>query len=369
MKVGVLGAGCIGQFVGAHLHAAGIELVFVGRTVLQRTKRAGVLRCTDLERPAFELTLPCDQLHLAFEPDALADCDVVFVCLKCGDTANAHPLQSLRPDAVIVSLQNGTENAAKLRKLCSQHVVAGMVPYGVNELAPGHFHRGTYGALVFEESFPSELCSALQGQGLSVELVERSVMPAVQWFKLVINLGNALNALVGLPLLECLANGEYREMLCRTWSEGLMACAAAQIEIPSSVSKLNGKPIDLVMFAMRLPDSVYKIITARLKTTDANYRSSMWTDLDQKRVTEIEEINGAIVSLGARHGVATPMNALLMRLVLLEQAKRQGSPKMSTRVLYELARRECPQLGARRYDRLLMVVAIALAAGVWYARN
>ena len=103
---------------------------------------------------------------------------MVFVCLKCGDTTSPdllEALRALRPGTLVISLQNGVDNAQTLQRLLSNSedgapvdrsdgggtvagesrssadniVVAGMIPYGVNEVGPGHFHRGTAGALAF----------------------------------------------------------------------------------------------------------------------------------------------------------------------------------------------------------------------------
>ena len=71
-----------------------------------------------------------------------------------------------------------------------------MVPYGVVEIAPGHFRRGTYGPLAFTDKMPAVLTAALRTSGLAVDLHNDEDMQAVQWCKLVINLGNALNAFV-----------------------------------------------------------------------------------------------------------------------------------------------------------------------------
>ena len=48
--------------------------------------------------------------------------------------------------------------------------------------------------------------------------------------------------------------------------------------------------------------------------TSAN-RSSMLQDVEQGRRTEIDSINGIIVSEGARLGVPTPANEIVWRLV------------------------------------------------------
>ena len=80
--------------------------------------------------PTSFLFFSTKSLELSYDAADLQSCDVVFVCVKCGDTRRATPLRSLKPGATIVSLQNGTENASILRRLVPSHtVVAGMVPH------------------------------------------------------------------------------------------------------------------------------------------------------------------------------------------------------------------------------------------------
>jgi 2-dehydropantoate 2-reductase len=66
---------------------------------------------------------------------------------------------------------------------------------------------------------------------------------------------------------------------------------------------------------------------------DPHARSSMWEDLSKGRPTEIDELNGEIVRLGAAHGVATPVNARIVALVRKAEAARAGSPGLSAAAL------------------------------------
>ena len=52
----------------------------------------------------------------------------------------------------------------------------------------------------------------------------------------------------------------------------------------------------------------------------------MLQDLDACRSTEIEELTGAVIRLGEKHGVPTPVNEVLYRLVKEAEKKAEGSP-------------------------------------------
>jgi 2-dehydropantoate 2-reductase len=66
---------------------------------------------------------------------------------------------------------------------------------------------------------------------------------------------------------------------------------------------------------------------------DAHARSSMWEDLERHRPTEVDDLNGAVVRLGARCGVPTPVNERLVQLVKEAEARGEGSPRLSASAL------------------------------------
>jgi 2-dehydropantoate 2-reductase len=60
----------------------------------------------------------------------------------------------------------------------------------------------------------------------------------------------------------------------------------------------------------------------------------MYEDLDRRRATEIEFLNGEIIRLGEKHGVATPVNRKIRDLVRAAEAAKAGSPMLSARALW-----------------------------------
>lgn len=173
-------------------------------------------------------------------------------------------------------------------------------------------------------------------RGLAVELHNDSDMEAVQSFKLVVNLGNAINALVGKPLLECMKQRSYRTLLAHTWAEGLAVMKASGTRLHGDV---NGQPLEKVIKLLQLPDLL--IATAQrlkgVKAVDPSYHSSMFYDLEHHRVTEVDELNERVASMGDRCGIATPLNTLLTRLTRDAQDARQGSPQVTAEAILQMA--------------------------------
>lgn len=320
LKVGVLGAGSIGAYIGGRLAAAGIDTVMVARPALAEAVAAAGLRLSDYR--GFDETLPPERARFA-DVSALGDCDVVLVTVKGLDTtaAGRQLKPHVRNDAIVVSFQNGVRNAELLAEvLPSTVVLPGMVPFNVTRKGETHFHQGTSGHLAIgaRANHHVALVAALERAGLPARA--HADMRGIQWGKLLVNLNNSVNALSGLPLLEQLGQRPYRRIMADCVREGLRALAQTDIK-PKVDAPI---PASWVPPLMALPDAVFRAVAKKLVAIDPNARSSMWEDLQRGRKTEVDFLNGEIVRLGAAVGVATPLNEKIVKLV--HQAERSGTP-------------------------------------------
>jgi 2-dehydropantoate 2-reductase len=239
---------------------------------------------------------------------------VVLLCVKGGATASAaRELAACCPaGTVVLSLQNGVENVARIRTAAPELVaLAGMVPYNVVMPGPAHVHRGSTGTLRLARHPVTEaMLPLLAAAGLPTALSDD--MRAVQWGKLLLNLNNPINALSGLPLREQLLQRDYRHVLATLQAEALAALDAAGI-VPAQVASA---PPRILPHLLRLPNWLFTRVAARLLRIDASARSSMWDDLQQGRLTEIDDLCGAVVRLAAAHGLPAPCNAAIAQRVM-----------------------------------------------------
>jgi 2-dehydropantoate 2-reductase len=136
-------------------------------------------------------------------------------------------------------------------------------------------------------------------------------MLAVQWSKLVLNLNNAINALSGLPLAEELAQKPFRRVLAAAQGEAFELLAAADIP----VARLTPIPPRWQPRLLQIPDRLFELLLPRIMPIDPHARSSMWDDLEAKRPTEIDYLQGEVVDLARRLGKHAPVNEALVRLV------------------------------------------------------
>ena len=327
MHFGILGAGSIGCYVGGMLAASGERVTFVGRPAMAQRLSAGM----DLTRhDGLDRELDPQSIDFVTDTTSLADCDVVLVCVKSGDTGEAgRILKAATGDGtVIVSMQNGVSNADTLREaLPGRTVLSAMVPFNVARIGESRFHRGTEGATVIEDDGPArEIARHLDQAGVPA-MVTDDIEP-VLWGKLLMNLNNAVNLLSGRPLKAQLKDRDYRRVLAASVREALSVLDAAGIE-PARIGKVRPQIIPIVL---GLPNWLFRLVARGMLKIDDKARSSMAEDMEAGRKPEIDYLNGEIVRQGVRTGVPTPVNAKIVELV--EKAFAAGtSPQLSGKEL------------------------------------
>lgn len=301
MQVGVMGTGAVGGYYGAMLARAGVPVVFVGRPAQAELLQARGLR---LQSAGFDERLP---VQAGADAAALAGCAVVLCCVKSGDTetAGVQMAPHLTPECVVLSLQNGVDNAVRLAaQLPPGRPVAPAVVYVAASLdAPDHVHHHGRGELVLAR-WPAapgrptpEAVQALFAQaGVPVTLADD--VAAALWSKLVLNCAyNALSAIARLPYGR-LRQGEGVEPLMRQVVAECAAVAAAR--------------------GVDLPDPWPAV--ERIAATMPGQFSSTAQDLMRGKPSEIGHLNGFVVREGRATGVATPVNQALHTLVRLLEA-------------------------------------------------
>lgn len=310
MKTGIFGAGSIGCHIGGMLAAAGNEVVLVGRDTMGERLASGIV----LSRfDGKECRAAPDSFTFATDPHALDGCDIILVCVKSVATEEAAKTLAkvAKPDAVIVSLQNGISNAGVLRAaLAPRTVLAGMVGFNVAQIGENRFHRGTEGEIILGAAPGADaLAGRLEAAGIEAEISDD--IEAVQWGKLLLNLNNAVNALSGLPLKRQLSTRAYRQVLAASMNEALAVLRAAGIR-PATVGRAGPSLIPKIL---TLPDWLFVRVAGSMLKMDDDATSSMAEDLARGRPPEIDWLNGEIVALGAKTGIPTPVNEAIVALV------------------------------------------------------
>lgn len=214
----------------------------------------------------------------------------VVVAVKAYDLEST--LTQLRPhlDATneVVLLQNGIGIRSTGEELLGRPVTRGVTFLAAERTAPGVVRCNAAGKTYFP--IGARAAAYWAAARLPVEMV--ADVHLYVWRKLAINaVINPLSALLGVE------NGAL---------EPLRDTAAALIEELVPVAAARGIHLDA-------EETLEKVIASMRQT--ARNPSSMLQDLRAGRSTEINWINGAIVSLAERHGIPTPRHRLLTDLV------------------------------------------------------
>jgi 2-dehydropantoate 2-reductase len=297
LNIAVMGAGAVGCYFGGMLARAGHAVTLIARPQHVEAIRAHGLR---MDTKTFDEQV---RLDATSDPSGVQGADVVLFCVKSMDTesAGAQIQPFLRPDALVLCLQNGVDNADRLRQVLPDHEVAAAVVYVGTEMAgPGHLKHHGRGELVIDPSKQGErLAQALAAAGVPTE-IDGNVRGAL-WLKLILNSAyNAISAIAQLPYGKCVDSPGIRDVMRDVIEECLAVARAEGVDVPGDVHAVVGK------LAGSMP---------------AQY-SSTAQDIMRGKPTEIDFLNGFVTRRGEQLGVATPVNRTLWALTKLVEGKR-----------------------------------------------
>ena len=298
MKIAVMGAGAVGCYFGALLARAGHPVVLIGRPALAEAVRRDGLW---LESAAYTGAV---SLQADTDASAVRDAQLILFCVKSGDTQSAGEAIAphLSEDAIVLSLQNGADNAQRLSAVIGREAVPAVVYVATAMAGAAHVVHHGRGELLIGASPKSAEIAAQLTQALIPTQVSERVTEAL-WNKLVINCAwNALSAISGQPYGKLLESEGVTRLMRQVFDECLAVASACGIELGEALWK-SVLDIGLSM---------------------AGQRSSTAQDLARGKRSEIDHLNGYVVRLGETHGIVTPVNATLHRLVKLLEQERDG---------------------------------------------
>jgi 2-dehydropantoate 2-reductase len=292
MQVAVMGAGAVGCYFGALLARAGHAVTLIGRPALvDAVQRDGL--CLETAAGNHRVNV---QAHT--DAAAVQGAQLVLVCVKSGDTeaAGAAIAPHLAPDAVVWSLQNGVDNAARLQAVLHRDVTPVLVYVAVEMAAIGHVKHHGRGELVIAPSAANTaLAATFRQAGVPVEMSPNVV--GAQWAKLILNCAwNALSAITRLPYGPLMQQAGIEALLRDVVDECLAVAQAEGVPLPGDAA------------------ATWASIRA-VAVTMPNQLSSTAQDLARGRTSEIDHLNGHVIRRGAVHGIATPANRALHTLV------------------------------------------------------
>ena len=302
--VAVIGAGAVGSYYGAKLARAGLDVTLVARPAhVAAVERDGL--CVIEGGSEWRA-----RLRASTDSAAAAHADVVLVTVKTPDTTSAASALAglVNPDARIVSLQNGVDNAERIAAVLGNPVYAAVVYVGVQMAGPGRVRHTGRGDLVM--GVPRAFGGRGDSEGdlrVIAAMFEKAGIPcpvsadieAALWTKLILNCAfNAVSALGDSPYGRMAASEPVRGVMETVVQEAVRVARAAGVNLDAGA---------LVATMWKLAASM-----------PAQY-SSTAQDMQRGKATEIDALNGFVAQKGAALGVDTPVNRTLHALVKLRE--------------------------------------------------
>jgi 2-dehydropantoate 2-reductase len=299
MQVAVIGAGAVGCYYGGLLLRAGHDVTFIGRQPhVDAINADGLL----LDTKTFKGHLPA---KAATDATTLASPDLVLVCVKSADTEQAGRSLAghLRPETSVLSLQNGVDNAQRLRAVTGHAVIPAVVYVGSEMAGPGHIRHHGGGDLAIGASAASEaLAQTLEAAGVHTTIA--GDIEVTLWSKLVINCAfNALSAVANISYGPMLEVEGARDVVTRAVQEAIAVARACGVSMPE----------DLLGNILNIP------------TMMPAQKSSTAQDLARGKPSEIDFLNGHVVRKGIELGIPTPTNHALQVMVKLAERSKELS--------------------------------------------
>ena len=307
MRIMFVGVGALGSYFGGALAEAGHDVTLLIRNKAHRDaiRADGLI----LHRDGVEARIDPVVVDTETAGDA-GIADIVIVFTKTGATKAALQAATpvIGPDTRLVTVQNGLGNAEALAAFVPMdQVIYGTTMAPGDMVAPGvvstHGSHVTQFRAAGESPVTARMADDLAAM-LSAAGIDTRVNPDVDrviWAKVAFNCAmNSLCALLDTSPGPLLDSGEMKALVTATIMEGCDVAAAVGVEVDRDGVR---RTLDMVHREHR------------------EHVPSMLVDFRNRQPTEIGSLNGAVVALGARHGVPTPRNETLLALVRAREAQ------------------------------------------------
>lgn len=333
LRMVVVGAGAIGGIAAALLHDGGHDVTLVCKyPSLAELATTRGLHLTGVRGDRM-VALPAVATLTALT----GDFDVALIATKAYDMeASARQLLPfLKPDSLVLSLQNGICTDALAAVVGAERTVGCVIGWGATMHAHGELEMTSTGEFII---------GRIQGDPASLDSVRdalQSVLPTVVsenilaelYSKLIVNSCiTSLGAICGLRLGAMLRLAQARRIFLAIIAEAMAVAHALPLAVPPFGGKLD---YTRLMRGDGWPDRLRRHVT--LLGVGLKYRklkSSSLQSLERGRPTEIDYFNGYIARKGETLGVPCPINR---RLTVMVQEIENGQRRIDPNNLFDVA--------------------------------
>lgn len=309
MRIAVLGAGAMGSWFGGLLaiHGNSVQLLTTNDAHRQAINNQGLT----LRDPNGDQIVKV----AAILPNELdAPVELVMVMTKTFQTSEAMAsiASAINADTHVLSLQNGLGNAENIAAFVPlERVWVGVSMMPIDKIAPGVVMSKGIGDSYFgnaadnrEQSMGNQIESVFQLANIPLHY-DANIYSRI-WEKVAFN--------AGMNALSALSHGRPRTIGTSTGAKALAENVAKEV---AAVAHAHNIEIDL--------ERVYDMINLSC-SQHGDHIPSMLQDLQSRRRTEVDALNGAVVAFGEYVNVKTPLNDTLSTLIKLAELSHRHYP-------------------------------------------
>jgi 2-dehydropantoate 2-reductase len=327
-RIAVVGTGANGAAFGADMTRAGLDVTFIEQWPAHvEAMRASGIR---IDMPGETQVTKVKVFHLCEVATLRDPFDIVLIVVKAYDTRWASELIKplLRPDALVVGMQNGMTMDDMASIVGPERTLGAVIEIAANMFEPGIVDRQTappgtwFGIGAYDERTrgrEAELAEVLRHSG-TVEISDD--IRSAKWMKLVVNASEFLpSAILNLPLAEAIKVPGIHEVMRASGREAVRTALALGHQLVPILGNERVEANDPDHYANLLLDTVLS------GWTRPNTRVTVLQDWMKERRAEVDDINGLVVREQARLGGKAPVNAALVEIALrIERGELKADP-------------------------------------------
>jgi len=328
MQTLIVGVGALGGTIAARAIRAGLPV----RLAARNTDSAEALRRSGLRVTGTGGEVRTDTIDVAAIEDFEkgGQFDLILLATKAQDALEVapHVLGLLAPGGVILPLQNGGVARVLADGLGEDKILGGFSNLGATMVEPGVYEQKNAGHLVIGElagGVSERVERVARALGRAIEVKVSSNMTGAIWSKLLINCSvTTLGALCSQTMRQYMETKAGKKVFQRTYEEALSVALATG----TRPERLVVDPIPPGWASNVAVEERYESWVEAMIAFYGDVKPSMLQDFERGRETEIDFINGYVVTLGHASGVPVNMNTGITGLVRqIERGDLQPTPE------------------------------------------
>jgi 2-dehydropantoate 2-reductase len=306
MQILIVGMGALGGTIAARAIRAGLPV----RLAARNADSAEALRRSGLRVSGIGGEARADGIEVAaVEAYGKGDpFDLILLATKAQDALEVapHVVGLLAPEGVILPIQNGAVARVLADRLGEDKILGGFSNLGATMIEPGVYEQKNAGHLVIGElagGVSARVERVAHALGRAIEVKLSSNMTGAIWSKLLINCAvTTVGAICSQTMRQFMETKAGKKVFRRAYEEALSVALAAG----ARPERLAVDPI---------PPECYESWVEAMIAFYGDVKPSMLQDFERGRKTEIDFINGYVVTLGRASGVPVDMNTKITDLV------------------------------------------------------